>query len=358
MNTVSNYIEINNRRIGPAYPVYIIAEMSANHNQDFDRAVKIIEAAKQSGADAIKLQTFTPETHTLDSDLDHFRVKGGTPWDQQTLYELYSQGYMPWDWQPKLQKIAQDMGLDLFSAPVDPTSLDFLEKMHVPAHKIASFEIVDLPLLSKLALTGKPLIMSTGMASLAEIDEAVQTVRNAGTDQLALLKCTSAYPSPPEEMNLRTIPHMSQAFQVPVGLSDHTIGISAPIAAVTLGACIIEKHLTLSRSTPSPDAGFSLEPNEFKMMAEAIRITEKSLGQINYQATKQELSSRAYRRSLFVTQDLTAGDLFTSFNIRSIRPGIGLSPRYLNHVIGCRANRDIPKGTPLAWDLIGGRSKK
>ena len=344
-------IEINGRRIGPGYPVYIVAEMSANHNQDFDQAVKIIEATKEAGADAIKLQAYTPDTLTIDCDNEYFQIKG-TLWDGRTLYDLYNEAYMPWDWQPRLKEIANEMGLDLFSTAYDETAVDFLEAMDVPAHKVASFENVDLPLLRRIAQTGKPIIMSTGMATLAEIDEAVRTIREAGGSQLALLKCTSAYPAPPEEMNLRTIPHLAEAFNVPVGLSDHTLDIAVPVAAVALGACIIEKHFTLSRATPGPDTAFSLEPHEFKAMVEAVRVAEKALGQVHYEVTEREQASRVFRRSLFVVKDMKAGEVFTEENVRSIRPGHGLLPKHLQDVLGRRAAKKIERGTPLDWDLI------
>lgn len=345
-------MQINARLLGPGYSTYIIAEMSANHNQDYDQAVRIIEAAKTAGADAIKLQTYTPDTITIDADQDHFWLKG-TLWDKRKLYDLYSEAYTSWDWQPRLKAVANDLGLDLFSSPFDSTAVDFLEEMDVPAYKVASFEIVDLPLLRYIARTGKPVIMSTGMATLAEIDEAVRTLREAGCEQLALLKCTSAYPTPPEESNLRTIPHLAEAFGVPVGLSDHTLGIAVPVAAVALGACIIEKHFTLSRAEPGPDSAFSLEPDEFKAMIDAVRVTEKALGQVNYKVTEKELVSRAFRRSLFVVKDMQAGDIFTEDNVRSIRPGYGLHTRYLGEVLGRRAVRDVDAGTPVTWDLLG-----
>lgn len=346
------FIEINGRKIGPGFPVYIVAEMSANHGRDFQRAVKIIEAAKEAGADAIKLQTFTPDTHTLKSERECFRVKGGTPWDGRTLYELYAEAYMPWDWQPKLQAVARKSGLDFFSAAVDPTGVDFLETLKVPVHKIASFEIVDLQLIEKMARTGKPLLISTGMATLAEIDEAVQTARAAGAVQIALLKCNSAYPAPPEEINLRTIPHLAEAFGVPVGLSDHTLGIAVSVAAVAAGACIIEKHFTLSRSLPGPDSAFSIEPQELKALVEAVHMAEKSLGSVHYGVSAREAKSRVFRRSLFVVKDMKAGAVFTEENVRSIRPGHGLHPRCLKEVLGRRASRDIERGTPLSWELI------
>lgn len=315
-------MKVSNRQIGLGNPVYIIAEMSANHNQDFDRAVEIIRAAKASGADAVKVQTYTPDTLTIDCDNEYFRIEG-TLWEGRTLYDLYEEAYMPWEWQPKLKKVANDLGLDFFSTAYDATAVDFLEELDVLVYKIASFEIVDLPLLRKIAQTGKPVIMSTGMATLAEIDEAVQTLRDAGCEQLALLKCTSAYPAPPEEMNLRTIPHLAEAFGVPAGLSDHTLGIAVPVAAGALGACIVEKHFTLSRDEPGPDSAFSLEPQEFKAMVEAIRVAEKALGEVSYEVTEKQQESRVFRRSLFVVKDMEAGEEFTEENVRSIRPGYG-----------------------------------
>jgi len=346
------YIQIGNRRVGPGEPVYIVAEMSANHNQDFNQAVRILHAAKEAGADAIKLQTSTPDTLTIKCDAPEFRISGGTLWDGRTLYDLYSEACMPWRWQPKLKKIADEIGIDLFSTAFDLTAVDFLEEMGVPVHKVASFEVVDIPLIEKMASTGKPLIISTGMATLGEIEEAIQAARKAGATQIALLKCTSAYPAPPEEMNLRTIPHLGEAFGVPVGLSDHTLGIAVPVAAVALGACIVEKHFTLSRDISGPDSTFSLEPQEFKAMVEGIRTAEKVLGEVRYEVGEQEAKSRAFRRSLFVVKDMKAGEVFTEENVRSIRPGYGLPPKFLKEVLGRRAACDIKKGTPLKWRLI------
>jgi pseudaminic acid synthase len=355
---VNTHIEINGRRIGPGFPVYIVAELSANHRQNFDLAVRLIYAAKESGADAVKLQTYTADTLTIRSDKDYFRISGGTLWDGRTLYDLYAEAYTPWDWQPRLKEIANQLGLDLFSTPFDPTAVDFLEEMDVPVHKIASFEIVDLPLIRRVAQTGKPVIMSTGMATLAEIDEAVQAILQVGGSQLVLLKCTSAYPAPPEEMNLCTIPHLAQAFHLPVGLSDHTLGIAVPVAAVALGACLIEKHFTLSRATPGPDSDFSLEPHEFKAMVEAIRVAEKALGQVSYEVTAREATSRVFRRSLFVVKDIKAGELLTAENVRSIRPGYGLEPRYLPMILGRYAAQDVQEGTPVTLDIIGRSPEK
>jgi pseudaminic acid synthase len=348
------FIEINDQRIGPGYLTYVIAEMSANHSQDFDQAVKILEAAKEAGADAIKLQTYTPDTLTIDCDSEYFQIRG-TLWDGRMLYDLYSEAYMPWEWQPKLKAIAEEIGIDLFSTAYDSSAVDFLEEMGVPLHKVASFENVDIPLIQKMARTGKPLIISTGMATLGEIEEAVEAARNAGATQIALLKCTSAYPAPPEEMNLRTIPHLAEAFHVLVGLSDHTLGIAVPVAAAALGACIVEKHFTLSRDIPGPDSAFSLEPHEFKVMVEAIRTAEKALGEVRYGVSEREAQSRVFRRSLFVVKDMKAGEIFTEENVRSVRPGYGLPPKHLKDVLGRRAVRDIARGTPLSWLRVTAR---
>jgi pseudaminic acid synthase len=344
-------VRIGNREIGYTSPVYVVAEMSANHNQSFEQAVLIVEAAKEAGADAVKLQTYTPDTLTVDCDNEYFRIKGSV-WDGRNLYDLYAEAYTPWEWQPKLKEVADGLGLDLFSSPFDDTAVDFLEKMGVPAYKIASFELVDTGLLRRVASTGKPVMMSTGMARYAEIEEAVETLGQGGCTELALLKCNSGYPAPPEEMNLRTIPHMAESFQVPVGLSDHTLGIAVPVAAVALGACIIEKHFTLTRADRGPDSAFSLEPHEFRAMVDAVRVAEKSLGKVNYEATAHEVAGRAFRRSLFVVEDMKAGDVFTSKNVRSIRPGCGLAPKHLSEVLGQKAARDITRGTPLTLDVV------
>lgn len=351
---MSATIQIGSRRIGPGHPTYIIAEMSANHGQNFDQAVEILKAAKAAGADAIKLQTYTPDTITIDSDHELFLIQKPSLWAGRRLHELYGEAYTPWDWQPKLKDLASELGLDCFSTPFDFTAVDFLERMEVPAYKIASFELIDLPLIERVARTGKPLIMSTGMASLAEIDDAVRAFREAGGSELVLLKCNSGYPAPPEEMNLRTIPHLAAAFGVPVGLSDHTLDVAVPVTAVALGACVLEKHFTLSRAVPGPDNAFSLEPQEFRAMVEAVRTTERALGVVNYEPTAKEKISRLHRRSLFAVRDIAAGEAFTAENVRSIRPGQGLSPKYYHEVLRHRAAQAIPRGTPLAWNLIGG----
>ena len=289
---------------------------------------------------------------TIDCDKEYFWHTKGSLWEGRNLYDLYQEAYTPWEWQPKLKQIANELGMDLFSTPFDNTAVDFLENMDVPVYKIASFELVDIPLIQRVAKTRKPIIMSTGMAAIAEIEEAVAAAREAGCKELALLKCTSAYPAPPEEINLRTIPHMAEAFGVPVGLSDHTLGIGVPVAAVTSGACIIEKHFTLSRSIPGLDSAFSMEPHEFKEMVNAIRIAEKALGKINYAVTEKEAASRVFRRSLFVVKDIKAGDVFTKENVRSIRPGYGIKPINMSYILNKKATRDIKRGEPLCWEMV------
>lgn len=345
-------IRIGRREVGDARPTLIVAELSANHNQSYEQAVRIIHAAKDAGADAIKLQTYTADTITLQSNKEYFLVRGGTIWDGRNLHELYQEAYTPWEWQPRLKTVAEDLGMDLFSTPFDASAVEFLEQMNVPAYKVASFELVDLPLIETMAKTGKPLIMSTGMATEEEIDEAVRTARSAGATEIVLLKCTSAYPASADEMNLRAIPELARRFDVPAGLSDHTMGIEAPVVAVALGACVIEKHITLSRSEPGPDSAFSLEPQEFKAMVNAVRTAERSLGEAKLGCSERELSSKVYRRSLFVVTDMKRGQEFTAENVRSIRPADGLHPRHLAEVMGRHAACDIERGTPLHWDLV------
>jgi N-acetylneuraminate synthase len=345
-------MRIGSREIGAGHPVYIVAELSANHNQEIRHALALIDAAKQAGADAIKLQTYTPDTITIRSDAAPFQVRGGTLWDGRTLYDLYAEAFTPWEWHAELQKAATAQGLGFFSSPFDFTAVDFLESLNVPAYKIASPELVDIPLIEKAARTGKPLIISTGMASCDEVEEAVAAARNAGAQQIALLKCTSAYPSPPDEMNLKMIPELARKFGLPVGLSDHSMGIAVPIAAVALGACIVEKHLALSRSMKGPDSEFSLEPDEFKGMVEGVRTAEAALGRAEFSLGKKEKASRAFRRSLFVAEDVKRGEAFTEKNVRSVRPADGLHPRYLPEVVGKFCARDVARGTPLSWDLV------
>lgn len=349
------HITINNKKIGPGYPTYVIAEMSANHNQNLNKAIKIVEAAKAAGADALKLQTYTADTMTIDCDNEYFRIKG-TIWEGQNLHKLYQQALTPWEWHPKIKEVCDRIGLDLFSTPFDLTSVDFLEKQDVPAYKIASFELVDIPLLKRVARTGKPVIMSTGMATMEEINEAVETIKKTGNDRIALLKCTSAYPAPVEEMNLNTMAYLAKTYGVPIGLSDHTLGSAVAVASVALGGCIIEKHLTLSRQDFGPDSAFSTEPHEFKAMVDDIRMVEKALGKVTFEVTEKQKENRVFRRSLFVVKGMKKGEVFSSENVRSIRPGHGMHTRYLDQVLGKKAGKDIKKGTPLSPDLVEGLS--
>ncbi|MEM1125742.1 MAG: pseudaminic acid synthase [Bacteroidota bacterium] len=351
--TPAPFITLNGRRLGAGQPVYLVAELSANHGHDLERAVRLVEEAKRAGADAIKLQTYTPDTLTIDSHRPPFQIEG-TPWSGTTLYRLYEQAYTPWEWHARLQAAATDLGLDFFSTPFDDTAVAFLEELAVPAFKVASFENTHLPLLRTVARTGKPVILSTGMATLGELDEAVRTLREAGCQELVLLRCVSAYPAPPEAMHLRAIPHLADTFEVPMGLSDHTLDLAVPVAAATLGACLIEKHVTLSRSTPGPDAAFSLEPHEFKAMAEAVRTAQAALGPPRYGPSGPEHASIVFRRSVFVVEDVPAGAPLTPENIRIIRPGHGLAPRYYDDLLGRRAAQPLQRGTPLTWAMVGG----
>lgn len=345
-------IKLGNRIISSKSDVFIIAELSANHLHKFENAVKLIKEAAQSGVDAIKLQTYTADTITIDCDNDYFKINQGTLWDNRSFYDLYKEAYTPWEWQPKLKKIAEAEGLICFSSPFDKTAVDFLEDINVPAYKIASFEITDIPLIKYIASKGKPIILSTGIATLSEIEEAVKACRTVGNNQIALLKCTSAYPALFEDMNLKVIPNLAETFGTISGLSDHTLGITVPVAAVSLGAKIIEKHFTLSRADGGPDSAFSLEPEELKAMVKAIRETEKALGEVSYALTDKMKRSREFSRSLFVVKDIKRGELFTEENIRSIRPGFGMEPKYLYDIIGRKANKNIIKGTPMNWRLV------
>lgn len=346
------FIEINDRKIGTGFPVYIVAELSANHSQSFEQAEKLLYAAKSAGADAVKVQTYTADTLTLKSDKECFLIKNGTPWDGRRLYDLYKEATMPWEWQPKLKVVANELGLDFFSTAFDALGVDFLEKMDVPVHKVSSFEIIDISLIKAIAKTGRPLIISTGMASFREIEEAVVAAKEAGSKEIVLLKCTSAYPALPRDMNLNSIPDMARIMKVPVGLSDHTLDPVVSAAAVALGACMIEKHLTMSRSIGGPDSGFSLEPLEFKELVKTIRLVESALGEAKYGVTESEKKSLIFRRSLFVIKDMKAGDHFNEENLRSIRPACGLAPRFYEGLLGRRASRDIESGTPLSWELV------
>lgn len=343
--------EIDGRMIGAGHPAYLIAELSANHNQDYDEAVRLVHAAHEAGADAIKLQTYTADTLTIESDQPQFKITG-TPWDGRTLHDLYQEAMTPWDWQPKLRELALGLGMGCFSSPFDATAVAFLEDAGFPAYKIASFEIVDIPLIRQAAATGKPIIISTGMATLDEITEAVDAVAGAGGDALALLKCTSAYPAPASEMNLSCIPDLAARFGLPVGLSDHTMTAESALAAVALGACIIEKHLTLSRDNPGPDSAFSLEPPEFKAMVDSVRTVEAAMGTPGYAPGEAEKKSTAFRRSLFIVEDVAEGEPLTAENVRSIRPGGGLHTRHLDEVMGRKAKAPIKRGTPLSLDLL------
>ncbi len=344
-------MKIANKKIGKEEPVFIIAELSANHKQDYELAVDTIYAMKEAGADAVKLQTYTPDTITINSNDDIFLKKDGL-WKGKTLYELYQTAYTPWEWQPKLKELSEKLGMVCFSSPFDKSAVDFLEEMNVPAYKIASFEIVDIPLIEYVASKGKPVIMSTGIATTEDIQLAIDTCNKAGNSEIALLKCTSSYPAPYEEMNLNTIPFLEKKFGVPVGLSDHTLGTSIPVASVALGAVIIEKHFILDKKLDTPDAAFSLDPAEFKQMVDAVRDVEKALGEKEYVFTERMEKARKNARSLFVVKDIKKGEIFTEENVRSIRPGAGLHPKFLREVIGKKANADIKKGTPLSWELV------
>lgn len=330
----------------------MVAEVSANHTHDLKTALDIIHAAKAAGADAVKVQTYTPDTMTIDADTEWFRIPDGTTWGGTSLYELYETAYTPWEWHAELKDTARQEGLAFFSTPFDATAVDFLRELDVPAFKIASFELVDIPLLKRIGKEGKPVILSTGLATLDEIAEAVGTLREAGAQEIALLKCTSAYPARPSQMNLRTIPHLAATFNVVAGLSDHTLGSTCAVGAVALGAAIVEKHLTLSRADGGPDASFSMEPDEFAEMVERIRQLEAALGSVGYAPSAEEQENLRFRRSLFIVRDMREGERFTKDNVRSIRPAHGLAPRYFDQVVGRVASRDVVRGTPVSWDLV------
>jgi len=345
-------MQIKGRTIGEGNPSYIIAEMSANHAGSIEMAKEIIHAAKEAGADCIKIQTYTPDTITMDCDSRYFHIDNGT-WAGETLYHLYSQAYMPWEWQPVLKEEADKTGIDFFSSPFDNTAVDFLEGIGVKFYKIASFELVDIPLIKYIASKGKPVIMSTGMASLAEIDNAVRAARETGNSQLALLRCASAYPAVTDQMNLRTMQNMGEVFGVPVGLSDHSMGSVGAVAAIALGASIIEKHFCIDRSVRSPDALFSMEPSEFKQMVDDIRQAEKAIGTVSYGVTEQEKDNIAFRRSVFCVEDIKKGEILSEKNIRIIRPGYGMAPKYYGQALGQVALCDIKRGMPVQLDMIG-----
>lgn len=351
MTTSNRELAIAGRRIGPGQPPYLIAEMSANHGGSLDQALAVIEAAAKAGADAIKLQTYTADTITINCNRPDFLIKGGL-WDGRTLYDLYQEAHTPWEWHRELFAKARELGVTMFSSPFDETAVDFLEELGAPAYKVASFELVHLPLLRKIAGTGKPVILSTGMASHAEIAESIAALHDAGCRELLVLHCTSGYPTPPDEANVRMIPHLSEMFDVPVGLSDHTLDNTVAITAVALGAVAIEKHFTLNRADGSPDAAFSLEPPEFAGLVTTARTAWAALGKADDVRAPSEQGNRMFRRSIYAVKDIKKGDRLTSESIRVIRPGFGLAPRHYDEVIGRAASTDIARGTPIAWALI------
>jgi N-acetylneuraminate synthase len=346
-------ITIGSRKVGPAHPPFVIAEMSGNHNQSLEKALKIVDAAADSGAHALKIQTYTADTMTLDLKEGAFFIEDKSSlWKGKSLYELYQEAHTPWDWHKAIFDRCRERGVLGFSTPFDETSVDFLEKLNVPAYKIASFENIDLPLIRKVAATGKPMIISTGMATLAELDETVRTAREAGARDLVLLKCTSSYPASPEDSNIRTIAHMGELFGTQIGLSDHTLGVGAAVAAVALGATVIEKHFTLSRAEGGVDSKFSLEPDEMRSLVVETERAWQSLGKVQYGCSKAETKSLRFRRSLYVVEDVKKGEVFTTKNLRNIRPGEGLAPKFLETFVGRKASRDIKRGTPADWDLL------
>jgi pseudaminic acid synthase len=344
-------ITIDGRRIGAGEPPYIVAELSANHSGSLDRALAIIDAAKAAGADAVKLQTYTADTLTIDHDSADFRIEGGL-WDGRSLYELYQEAFTPWEWHEALFKRAKSLGMSVFSTPFDDTAVDFLENLQVPAYKIASFELIDLPLVRKVAATGKPTIISTGMASPTEIDETVEVFKQAGGRDLVLLHCVSGYPTPPDQSNLRRIPELAATYDCAIGLSDHTLGTEVAIASVVLGACLIEKHFTLRRADGGPDSAFSLEPDQLSALTSGARNAFDALGAGGTQRSAAEQASMAFRRSIYVVKDVAAGEVLTRDNVRIIRPGFGLAPKHFPDVLGKRASRPLSRGERLSWDAV------
>ena len=344
-------VTINGREIGPDRPPYFIAELSANHNGSLDRAFKIIEAAKAAGADAVKLQSYRADTITIDHDGPEFRIEGGL-WDGQRLFDLYASAAMPWDWHEPLFKHAQKVGIDIFSSPFDDSAVDLLQSLGAPAFKIASLELCDIPLIERVARSGKPMIMSTGASELGEIAEAVAAARQAGCRELILLQCTSGYPTPPGDSNLRTIPHLAEMFDAVIGLSDHTMGTAVPVAAVAMGACVIEKHVTLARADGGVDSAFSLEPDELVRLVADCRTGWEALGRVTYGVATSEAGIRPLRRSLYIVADVAAGDVLTAAHVRSIRPGLGLAPKHYKDVLGRKAAKPLKRGMPLDWTML------
>lgn len=345
------FITIDGRKVGPDFPPYIIAELSANHNGDINRAFQIMEEAKKAGADAIKLQTYTHETITMDCDSEEFQIHGGL-WDGQTLYELYKGAHMPWEWHEPLFEKARELGITIFSSPFDYSAVKLLEELNAPAYKIASFEVIDLPLIKRVAQTGKPMIISTGMANEEEIAEAIKTAKDNGCQELVVLHCVSGYPAPAEQYNLRTIADIAERFDVLSGLSDHTIDNATAVTSVALGACLIEKHVTMDRNGGGADDSFSLEPPELKTLCQDTKTAWRALGDVNYQRTEAEKGNVKFRRSLYVVKNVAEGEMFTSENVRSIRPGFGLAPKHYEVILGKKAKQNIERGTPLTFDVI------
>ncbi|MFZ4168776.1 pseudaminic acid synthase [Enterobacter ludwigii] len=348
---MNEFITIDGRRIGKDYPPYIIAELSANHNGDISRAFKIMEEAKAAGAHAIKLQTYRADTITIDCDTEDFQIHGGL-WNGQTLFNLYKGAQMPWEWHKPLFEKAKELGITIFSSPFDYTAVDLLEKLGAPAYKIASFEAIDLPLIKYVAQTGKPMIISTGMADEQEIQEAINAAREGGCKELVVLHCVSGYPAPAEDYNLATIPDMAERFSVITGLSDHTIDNTTAVASVVLGACVIEKHVTLDRNGGGPDDSFSLEPIELRALCRDAKISWQALGRVNYERKESEKGNLKFRRSLYIVKPLKKGDILTVENVKSIRPGFGLAPKFLDDILGKKITCDVSEGTPLSFDLV------
>ncbi|SFM06534.1 N-acetylneuraminate synthase [Gracilibacillus orientalis] len=346
-------VTIQNRKIGTEYEPFVIAEMSGNHNQSLNRALEIVEAAAKAGADALKIQTYTADTMTLEIEKEDFVISDQTsPWKNKSLYYLYQEAYTPWEWHQSIFGRCRELGMIAFSSPFDETAVDFLESLEVPCYKIASFECTDIPLIRKVARTKKPMIISTGMCTAAEIDESVTAAKEEGCREIILLKCTSTYPATPENSHIKTIPHMHDLFQCPIGLSDHTLGSGVAVASVAMGASVIEKHFTLSRQDGGVDSQFSLEPAEFHLLVQETKKAWQAMGQVHYGPTKAEDQSKKYRRSIYVSENVKKGETLTHDNLRVIRPGFGMAPKYYQVCLGKIVNQDIEKGTPLTWDLI------